>query len=56
MMANKYLLKVFYYKINKKEYNLQICQYNICHINRIVMKDIIATAKKSRKNKKNYLQ
>ena len=50
-MAYKYFLKAFYNKINKKEYNLQIWQYNIRHKNIIVMKDVIVVAEKSRENK-----
>lgn len=38
---HKYLLKAFYNKINKKEYDLQICQHNICYTNIIAIKDII---------------
>lgn len=50
--AHKYLLKVFYNKINKKRYNIQIWQYNICHTNVIAIKNIIKAAKKGRKTQK----
>ncbi len=35
--AHKYLFKVFYGQTNKKEYELQILNYNICHTNVIAM-------------------
>ena len=43
--AHKYFLKAFYNRTNKKEYNAQIWQHNICHINVIVMKDVIILKK-----------
>ena len=49
-MAHKYFFKAFYNRTNKKEYNLQIWQHNICHINIIAMKNVIVTAKKGREN------
>ncbi len=39
--VHKYLLKAFYNKTNKKEYDLQIRQHNVRHTNIIVMKDVI---------------
>lgn len=48
--AYKYLLKTFYNKTNKKEYDLQIRQHNICHIKIIAMKNVIIAAKRGRKN------
>ncbi len=50
--VHKYLLKAFYNKTNKKEYNLQIRQHNVFYRNIITMKDVIAVAEKGRKNKK----
>lgn len=41
----KYIFKVFYNKINKKEYNLLIWEYNIYQTNIIVMKNIIILKK-----------
>ena len=41
----KYLLKVFYNKTKKKEYNMQIRQYNIRYTNIIAMKDLIILKK-----------
>lgn len=38
---HKYLKKAFFQKMNKKEYKLQICQNSICHINIIVMNNVI---------------
>lgn len=40
-IANKYFLKAFQNKINKKEYNLQIWQHNVSYTNIIVIKDMI---------------
>ena len=48
----KYLLKAFYNKTNKKEYNLQIQQYNIYHINIIATKNVIIVTKKGRENRR----
>ena len=50
-MAYKYLLKTFYNKTNKKEYDLQIRQHIICYRNIIAMKKVIAMAEKDRENK-----
>lgn len=36
-IAYKYFLKAFYEKTNKKEYELQILEYNICYTNVIAM-------------------
>lgn len=47
----KYLLKVFYNKINKKEHNSQIWQYNIYHINIIVIENVFILKKVKRKKK-----
>ena len=44
-MAHKYFLKAFYNKTNKKEYNLQICQHNVCYTNIIAIKDRIILEK-----------
>ena len=41
----KHFLKAFYNRTNKKEYNLQIWQYNICHTNIIAIKDGIIEEK-----------
>lgn len=49
-MAHKYLLQAFYNRINEKEYDLQIWQYNVRYRNRIAIQDMIAIAKKDRKN------
>ena len=43
--AHKYLLKAFYNKTNKKEYNAQIWQDNVRHTNLIAMKDVIISRK-----------
>ena len=48
--AHKYLLKAFYNKTNQKEYNSQIRQHNICHMNIIAIKDVIAVAERGREN------
>lgn len=50
-MVYKYLLKAFYNKINKKEYNLQIWQHNIYYINITALKDIIIFEKAREKKK-----
>lgn len=44
-------LKVFFKKINKKEYKLQIQLYNLNYQNINVLKNIIVVAKRDRKNK-----
>ena len=43
--AHKYLLKVFYNRTNKKEYDVQIWQYNIRYTNVIAIKDVIISKK-----------
>lgn len=50
-VAYKYLFKAFYNTINKKEYDSQIWQKNIRHTNLIAIKNLIAIAKKDRKNR-----
>ena len=49
---NKYFLKAFYNKTNKKEYNLQIWQHNVYQITIIAIKYVIAAAKRDGENKK----
>ncbi len=49
--VHKYLLKAFYNRTNKKEYDSQIRQHNVCHINIIAMKDMIVVAEKGGENK-----
>ena len=44
-VAHKYLFKAFYNRTNKKEYESQILEHNICHINVITMRDTILIAK-----------
>ena len=39
--AHKYFLKVFYNKTNKKEYNVQIWQYNVYYTKIIAIKNVI---------------
>ena len=46
----KYFLKAFYNRTNKKEYDSQIRKHNIRYTNIIVIKDMIAAAKRGRKN------
>ena len=41
----KYLLKAFYNRTNKKQYDSQIRQYNICYTNIIAMKNPIIEKK-----------
>ena len=43
--AHKYLLKAFYGRTNKKEYESQILEHNIRHTNVIAMQDAILIAK-----------
>ena len=43
--AHKYLLKAFYNRTNKKEYDAQIWQHNVRHTNVIAMKDVIISKK-----------
>ena len=47
--AHKYLLKAFYNKTNKKEYDAQIWQHNVRHTNVIAMKDVIILKKALKK-------
>ena len=47
--AYKYFVKAFYNRTNKKEYDLQIWQYNICHTNIITMEDVISEEKAKEK-------
>lgn len=47
----KYFLKVFYNKTNKKEYELQIWQNNICYTNIIAMKSVIILEKHKERKK-----
>lgn len=55
-VAPKYFFKVFNRRTNKKEYKLQILEYNIKHINVIGMQNTIIIAKVSvRSFKKNLL-
>lgn len=44
-IAHKYFFKVFYRRINKKNYKLLILMYNICHINIIAMQNSILMEK-----------
>lgn len=41
----KYLFKAFYKKINKKKYESEILEYNICHTNVIAIQNVILIAK-----------
>ena len=50
--AYKYLLKTFYNKTNKKEYDSQIRQHNVHYTNIMTIKDVIAMAKRDGENKK----
>ncbi len=43
--TNKYLLKAFYNRTNKKEYKSQNRQHNVRHTNIIAIKDIIILGK-----------
>ena len=47
--AHKYLLKAFYNRTNKKEYDAQIWQHNVRHTNVIAMKDVIISKKTLKK-------
>ena len=49
--VHKCLLKVFYKRTNKKEYDLQIWQHNICHTNIFTIKDVIIEEKTREKKK-----
>lgn len=46
--VHKYLLKAFYNRINKKDYDLLIRQHNVHYTNVITMKNIITVAEKGR--------
>lgn len=48
-VAHKYLLKVFYNRINEKEYDLNIWQHNVRYTNIIAIKDVIILEKTSEK-------
>ena len=50
-VTHKYLIKIFYNRTNKKEYDLQIWQYNICYTNIIAIKDVIIIEKVKEKKK-----
>ena len=41
----KSFLKAFYNRTNKKKYDVQIWQHNVCHTNVIAMKDMITSKK-----------
>ena len=43
--AHKHLFKAFYRRTNKKKYELQILEHNICHTNVIAMQDVILVVK-----------
>ena len=43
--VHKYLLKAFYNRTNKKEYDVQIWQHNVCHTNIIAIKDVVISKK-----------
>ncbi len=45
--THKYLLKAFYNRTNKKEYDSQIRQHNVRHTNIIAMKDVISVTERS---------
>ena len=47
--AHKYLFKAFYNKTNKKEYKLQVWQYNIWYTNIIAIKKVIILKKTKEK-------
>ena len=44
-VVHKYLLKTFYGKTNKKKYELQILEHNICYTNVIAMQNTILIVK-----------
>lgn len=48
---HKYLFKVFYNRINKEKYNMQICQHNVYYKNVIIMKNIIILKETKEKKK-----
>ena len=48
-VAHKYLLKAFYNKTNKKQYDTQIQQHNIRHTNVIAIKDVVISKKAQEK-------
>ena len=49
--AYKYLLKAFYNRTNKKEYDAQIWQHNISYTNVIAIKDVIISKKALKKER-----
>ena len=49
--THKYLLKAYYNRTNKKEYNLQIWQHNICYSNIFAMMDVIIEEKAREKKR-----
>ncbi len=46
--VHKYLLKTFYNRINKKEYDLQIRQHNVYNTNIIAIKDVILVVERGK--------
>ena len=50
-IAHKYFLKAFYNRTNKKKYNMQSRECNVCHTNVIVMKNVIIS-KRALQNKR----
>ena len=50
-VVHKYFFKASYNKTNKKEYDLQIWQYNVCHTTIIVIKAVIVVVERDGKNK-----
>ena len=50
-IAHKYLLKAFYNRTNKKEYDAHIRQHNIRHKNVIIMKDVVISKKAQEKER-----
>ena len=54
---HKYFFKIFYNKTNKKKYDLQIWELNVCHTNTIFMKNMIISEKiKKKKSCQKLLQ
>ena len=49
--AHKYLLKVFYNRTIKNEYDMQIRRHNIRHTNEIAMKDVVISKKAQEKER-----
>lgn len=50
-VVHKYIPKLFYNRTNKKEYNMQIWEYNVCYTNIIEIKDIPILEKKKEREK-----